>query len=180
MRCASRIAAFTIALLSVSLGGCFMSREPQLTAKDADYPFKKITLDLGDGRKPLTIVRKGDRYEFDDPDPKAPEEFFLFKKLADDVYLSQESFVTTSGLTVNIYAILRPREKEITTLYCGNYSAETLGAHGITVIKDDLVGDLINGEVCDLTRLDQLVALSKEKPDGARKQRTVKIVSVEK
>ena len=166
-------------VLSVLLAGCLLANDALVTKDNADYPFEKITVSRGGTPSDtITLQRVGDVYKFSD-DKDRLESQFMFKKISESMYVSQQ-VVTVGKAHVNIYGIIRHEGDLLQTLYCGNYSQATLDKLGIVGLKDDPIGDIIHGKVCQVTQLNQLVALSNEEPDGKREIRTAKIVSIEK
>ena len=182
-----RFSILAAMLVAGLVGGCFMSEGPLLTKDNADYPFKKMTAhQTSDPKSPLIWVRVGDVYEVIEPDDRKSSfiSTFLFKKIGEDVFVGQltTAFPLGGGASAPIitYSIIKQRGNDLDTLYCGNYSDAQLSKLGITTIKGSPVGQAAEGKVCRVKSLDQLIALSKEKPAGERKIRRVKIDSVEK
>ena len=173
------VTAVVIAIGSLVLAGCWVAREPVLTKENADYPFVKLKVQIGNDRDVVTLVRSGDVYVFEeDRNNPGPAEYFLFKRVSEGLYISQETFPQFNNM--NVYAIIRHEGELLKTPYCGNYSQAKLDKYGIVVLKGDKLGDIIHGKPCQVQRLEQLVGLSSEEPDGTEKIRTAKIVAAER
>jgi hypothetical protein len=163
-------------LFTVPLGGCFLtfgSNTPLLTGATADFPFRSMVLEGPEGDR-VPMVREGDSYVVDDP--SEGKAFFLLKKTGDDTYLYQmtEKRARRRGPEI-VYGIVKHRQNDLDSLWCGSWSAETLQSVGIEVIKDPLGFPL-----CDFTSVDQLVSLSTKQPDGKWPGGKLRIVSIER
>ena len=103
---------FLLAVLSLALGGCFVSSDAFITTANADHPWndsRARTFDWQDGEwKPqgfVTLRREGALYRFED-ETSHDVTRFLVKKVADNSYVAQMQDMSGSGDSSYTYALL--------------------------------------------------------------------------
>jgi len=103
---------FLLAVLSVALGGCFVSSGAFVTAANADYPWndsRARQFDWQDGDwKPqgfVTLRREGALYRIEDERSRDVTRFRV-KKIADNSYVAQMQDMSGSGDSSYTYALL--------------------------------------------------------------------------
>jgi len=97
------IKIIVIALLSVSLTGCFKSDVALISAGDADYPFEIITYVRVDDDDKITLKRVGDRYVNIAEKDKA---FVRMKALGDHMFVAQITELK-DGKPFHLYGVIR-------------------------------------------------------------------------
>ncbi len=160
-----------LGVLALILQGCFVSTDPILQPKDADYPFKTLTFEAEN--KAVTLSRKGDVYrnEADDDSP-----VYLFKKIEDGLYIGQAAGKDKKGRAETLYALVRitPEDIELILPTCSDADEADLKAAGIEKEDNWFI------DQCKIKSLEQMKALAIEVKGKDNKSQILKIVSITK
>lgn len=97
-------AVFVVILMSVGLSGCFTSDGPLITVEQADFPFQTIVFSPEDQEEQVNLQRQATGYV--GISDNAVPITFLFKKVADDLYLVQVSGDSEDGPQY-LYGVLK-------------------------------------------------------------------------
>jgi hypothetical protein len=92
-----------IALVSLSLAGCFRTVEPLISAGEADFPFETLTYVEARGGDEITLVRAGDEYR---PANEDIADRVMFKALDTNLFLVQLLSMET-GEPAYLYGLIR-------------------------------------------------------------------------
>ena len=153
-------AAMAVLIIAVVLSGCISSKTPLISPQNADYPFQRITfIALGDKDKGkeadrITLLRPGDVYvELN----KEDAERYLFKRVADDLYIGQVSEMDDEGELQLLYGVVQIRgetEMNILSSMCDEVPEDVIKATGIVKTKG------AHFDECTVASLDQLKTLA--------------------
>jgi len=96
-----RLAA--IALVSMSLAGCFRTAVPLIVPGEADFPFETLTYVEANGGEEVTLIRAGDEYR---PANEDIADRVMFKALGTNLFLVQLLSMET-GEPAYLYGLIK-------------------------------------------------------------------------
>lgn len=153
------VLAVTLAI-TLALSGCISSVTPLISPQNADYPFQRITFiargdeDQGKDAVEITLFRQGDVYvELN----KDSAEHYLFKRVAEDLYIGQMSETDDEGELQLLYGVVQIQAKtgmNILSSMCDEVPEDALKATGIVKAKGE------HFDECTAASLDQLKTLA--------------------
>ncbi len=160
-----------LGVLALVLQGCFVSTEPVLQPKDADYPFKTLTFEAEN--KAVTLSRKGDVYR-NEEDDDSPD--YLFKKIKNGLYIGQAAGKDKKGRPETLYALVRitPENIELILPTCSDAIEADLKAAGIEKQDKWFI------DQCKIESLEQMKSLEKQIRGKDNKTQILKIKNITK
>lgn len=94
-----------VVLVSTTLGGCYISDKPLVSARDAVFPYKTISYREAKGDEIMTMKREGDSYVMR-KDGSSDRLDLRFRKIGKDLYLAQAS-ADQDGKPAILYAVVK-------------------------------------------------------------------------
>lgn len=168
---ASAIGKLAVVTLVLGLAGCFKSEAPLIDKSSAVYPFDTAEIKVGD-EPPQIIKRDGDVYRFVE-EGKPAEGSLLFHKIADDLYVVQDS--PKDSQTTYLFAKRTDENTVVVQSDCRNIDPDTLK---LLKIEHDEKRDTLLFS-CHFADLKTLIDLGQTSALWSGETTTIQILSIE-